>query len=60
MARHCIGLNYESIGIENVGGVMIKDDLTAAQIKSNIYLVRYLVKISYDRVSNRPYGIYGL
>lgn len=44
MARHCIGLNYESIGVENVGGVNDKDDLTAAQVKSDIYLVRYLVK----------------
>ncbi len=44
MARHCIGLNYESIGIENVGGVNDVDDLTNAQIKANIYLVRYLVK----------------
>ncbi len=44
MARHCIGLNYESIGVENVGGVDDKDDLTDAQIKSNIELVRYLVK----------------
>ena len=44
MARHCIGLNYESIGVENVGGVNDVDDLTAAQIKANIYLVKYLVK----------------
>ena len=44
MARHCIGLNYESIGIENVGGVGDVDDLTDAQIKSNIQLVEYLSK----------------
>jgi N-acetyl-anhydromuramyl-L-alanine amidase AmpD len=44
MARHCIGLNYESIGIENVGGVDDVDDLTNAQIEANIKLVRYLVK----------------
>jgi len=44
MARHCIGLNYESIGVENVGGVDDVDDLTNAQIEANIKLVRYLVK----------------
>ncbi|MCL5027470.1 MAG: N-acetylmuramoyl-L-alanine amidase [Bacteroidetes bacterium] len=44
LARHCIGLNYESIGIENVGGVDDVDDLTDAQIKSNIQLVEYLAK----------------
>ncbi len=44
MARHCIGLNYESIGVENVGGDNDKDDLTDQQIEANIKLVRYLVK----------------
>jgi len=44
MARQCIGLNYESIGIENVGGVNDVDNLTNAQIKADIELVRYLVK----------------
>lgn len=43
MARHVIGLNYSSIGIENVGGKGNKtDDLTPAQRKSNIALVKYL------------------
>ena len=43
MARHVIGLNYSSIGIENVGGKDNKiEDLTYAQLKSNIYLIRYL------------------
>lgn len=43
MARHVIGLNYSSIGIENVGGKGDKvDDLTPAQRKSNIALVKYL------------------
>ncbi|AKD58644.1 N-acetylmuramoyl-L-alanine amidase [Spirosoma radiotolerans] len=37
-ARHCIGLNYCAIGIENVGS----DDLTNAQIEANVQLVRYL------------------
>ena len=37
-ARHCIGLNYCAIGIENVGN----NDLTRAQMKANVQLVRYL------------------
>jgi N-acetyl-anhydromuramyl-L-alanine amidase AmpD len=46
MARHVIGLNHCAIGVENVGGT---DDLplTKAQLKSNIWLVRYL-KSKYD------------
>ncbi len=43
MARHCIGLNYSSIGVENVGGGDGMDNLTDAQIEANIRLVRYLV-----------------
>lgn len=43
MARHVIGLNYFSIGIENVGGEgNKKDDLTPAQVQANIALVQYL------------------
>ena len=43
MARHVIGLNYSSIGIENVGGKgNKKDDLTLAQRKANIELIHYL------------------
>ncbi len=43
MARHVIGLNFESIGIENVGGEgNEKEDLTPAQVRANIALVRYL------------------
>jgi len=42
MARHVIGLNYSSIGIENVGGQNSKDNLTQAQLKANIFLVEYL------------------
>ncbi|MDY7395018.1 peptidoglycan recognition family protein [Aureibaculum sp. 2210JD6-5] len=46
MARHVIGLNHAAIGIENVGGT--KDTpLTEAQLKSNIWLVKYLAK-KYD------------
>ncbi|MFT5738011.1 MAG: N-acetyl-anhydromuramyl-L-alanine amidase AmpD [Maribacter sp.] len=41
MARHVIGLNHCAIGVENVGGD-IGQPLTKAQLKSNIWLVRYL------------------
>lgn len=44
MARHVIGLNHYAIGIENVGGIDGKDDLTEAQIKANAFLVCYLKK----------------
>lgn len=41
MARHCIGLNHNAIGIENVGDeAQIK--LTDAQVDANIALVRHL------------------
>jgi beta-N-acetylhexosaminidase len=50
MARHVIGLNYSSIGIENVGGEgNIKEDLTSAQVKANIKLVKYL-KAKYPNI----------
>lgn len=43
MGRHVIGLNHCAIGIENVGGT--KDTpLTKAQLKSNIWLVKYLAR----------------
>ena len=38
MARHVIGLNRYAIGIENVGN----NNLTAAQLKANTQLVKYL------------------
>jgi hypothetical protein len=41
MARHCIGLNHVAIGIENVGDGG-KFPLTAAQVKADAALVRYL------------------
>ncbi|WP_415397464.1 N-acetylmuramoyl-L-alanine amidase [Sulfurimonas sp. CS5] len=44
MARHVIGLNYSSIGIENVGGENHKQNLTIEQLISNIKLVKYLKK----------------
>ncbi|MDD3442178.1 MAG: peptidoglycan recognition family protein [Sulfurimonas denitrificans] len=42
MARHVIGLNYNSIGIENVGGQNSKDNLTPEQLRANIELVAEL------------------
>jgi beta-N-acetylhexosaminidase len=44
MARHVIGLNYSSIGIENIGGEGYVDNLTHEQLLANIYLVKYLKK----------------
>lgn len=44
MARHTIGLNNIAIGIENVGGHYDMEDLTAAQLQSNLYLIRILKK----------------
>ena len=43
MARHVIGLNHAAIGIENVGGTS-DTPLTKAQVKSNVWLVKYLSK----------------
>jgi N-acetyl-anhydromuramyl-L-alanine amidase AmpD len=43
MARHVIGLNYDAIGVENVGGAGGKENLTRAQVEANAALVRYLV-----------------
>ena len=42
MARHVIGLNYNSIGVENIGGTDGIDDLTDEQVEANVWLVRYL------------------
>lgn len=42
--RHAIGLNWCAIGIENVGGVNGREDLTKAQLKANIKLISYLHK----------------
>ena len=43
MARHCIGLNYDSIGVENLGGGT-RYPLTPRQLEADAALVRYLVK----------------
>jgi len=40
--RHAIGYNWCAIGVENVGGVNSKADLTKAQVQANIALIRYL------------------
>lgn len=42
MARHVIGLNYNAIGIENVGGENSSDNLSKEQLKANIELANYL------------------
>lgn len=44
MARHVIGLNNIAIGIENVGGINGRADLTEAQVAADVALIRYLVK----------------
>ena len=41
IARHCIGLNHISIGIENVGGVQ-GEELSAKQLEANIQLIAHL------------------
>ncbi|MEM9361503.1 MAG: peptidoglycan recognition family protein [Bacteroidota bacterium] len=46
MARHVIGLNHCSIGVENVGGTK-NTPLTKKQLKANIWLVDYLAS-KYD------------
>ena len=52
MARHVIGLNYSSIGIENVGGKDNKhEDLTQEQLQANIALINYL-KSKYPSIKN--------
>ena len=43
MARHVIGLNFSSIGIENVGGKDSVDDLTPEQLRANVALIGYLL-----------------
>lgn len=42
MARHVIGLNYSSIGIENVGGANHEDNLTDKQLQANVELIKHL------------------
>ena len=43
MARHTIGLNHISIGVENVGDNK-KHPLTQAQVRANIALIRRLAR----------------
>ncbi|MFT4032786.1 MAG: peptidoglycan recognition family protein [Siphonobacter sp.] len=42
-ARHCIGLNYMAVGVENVGDGSAYP-LTKAQVKANVQIVKYLAK----------------
>ena len=50
MARHTIGLNYNAIGIENVGGARNRvEDLTQAQVIANAKLIKYL-KQKYPKI----------
>ena len=67
LARHAIGYNWCAIGIENVGGVNGVEDLTEAQLQSNIWLIRYLrekfpeIKFvfgHYQQVEARTSGLY--
>lgn len=51
MARHVIGLNHYAIGIENVGGIDGKDDLTEEQTRANAFLVCYL-KSKYPKIKD--------
>lgn len=41
VARHCIGLNHLSLGIENIGGLK-GEDLTEEQLQANIFLIEKL------------------
>ena len=65
--RHAIGYNWCSIGIENVGGVGGREDLTQAQLQANIDLIKYLhdkyptikyVFGHYQQVAARASGLY--
>lgn len=65
--RHAIGYNWCAIGIENVGGVNNREDLTNAQLQANIALIKYLhakyptinyVFGHYQQVAARASGLY--
>ena len=65
--RHIIGYNWCAIGIENVGGVSGREDLTEAQLSANIALIRYLKQKypaigycfgHYQQVAARASGLY--
>ena len=65
--RHIIGYNWCAIGIENVGGVGNREDLTPAQLQANIALIKYLhakyptikhVFGHYQQVAARASGLY--
>jgi N-acetyl-anhydromuramyl-L-alanine amidase AmpD len=64
IARHCIGLNHVSIGIENVGGLK-GEDLTEEQLEANIHLIERLSSkypithlighLEYKKMERHPY-----
>jgi len=64
VARHCIGLNHLSIGIENVGGLK-GEDLTEEQLHANIFLIEKLSRkypithllghFEYQQMEEHPY-----
>ena len=65
--RHAIGYNWCAIGIENVGGVNRKEDLTPEQLQANTLLIRYLqekyptiryVLGHYQQVTAKASGLY--
>ena len=67
MGRHAIGYNWCAIGIENVGGVGGREDLTEAQVAANVRLIRELhrryptlkyVFGHYQQVAARASGLY--
>ena len=67
LARHVIGYNWCAIGIENVGGANHVENLTQAQLESNLALIRYLrekypaIKYifgHYQQVAARESGLY--
>ena len=56
--RHAIGYNWCAIGIENVGGVDRKEDLTPEQLQANILLIRYLQEKHYQQTVAKKSGLY--
>ena len=57
IARHCIGLNHLSIGIENVGGTK-KERFNRSTINfANIDLIVYLASKNVTGTSYRTFGI---
>ena len=49
LARHAVGYNWCAIGIENVGGLNGCENLTTAQLKANVTLIKYL-RLKYTKI----------